>query len=236
MEDKDEKSIWPCIRYDRRTSWTECASSEEAWNYERIQRDQYGRTEVCSAKSLTHSVLFLWNSLQDILDVLSLVICQHLVSLWKKWFCGILRNYHVKRHKKSVAGQSVDKETEVKDIKQRPMIKIDMGRHASKESEFIDEDLLRIEVSDRRRLCSCFGDTALSLRLSSKLKTLCLIFCTKVLTHSDLSQRFWSSPVFDWSSFYRDSSWETSAAIHPTQVCRDCCTGILMAVRMENSP
>lgn len=84
----------------------------------------------------------------------------------KKWFCRILRNYHVKSHKKSVAGQSVDKETEVKDVKQRPMIKIDMDRHASKESEFVDEDLLRIEVSDRRRSCSCFGHLVPSLKLS----------------------------------------------------------------------
>ena len=79
----------------------------------------------------------------------------------EKLFSCTLRNYHVRRHKKSVAGQSVDKETEVKDVEQRPMIKIDVDRHASKESEFVDEDLLRIEVSNRRRRrrCYCFGDT-----------------------------------------------------------------------------
>ena len=76
----------------------------------------------------------------------------------KKLFSRTLRNYHLRRHKKSVDGQSVDKETEVKDVKQRPMIKINMDRHASKESEFVDEDLLRMEVSNQRR-CSCFGDT-----------------------------------------------------------------------------
>ena len=59
----------------------------------------------------------------------------------------LLRNYQVKRHKKSVAGQSVDKQTDVKEDQPRPLIKLDMDRYASKESEYVDEDLLRVEVS-----------------------------------------------------------------------------------------
>ena len=65
----------------------------------------------------------------------------------KRTECIILsRNYQVKRFKKSVDGQSVHKQSEVKDDKPRPHIKIYMDRHASIQSEYVDEDLLRIEV------------------------------------------------------------------------------------------